>query len=116
MTSPRTQEARSCTAAISSPAVSPSDAPCLSERPHLLLYPGIAVESGEVFRPGDSLLLKRPDGSMVNARIGGFLEVSYNRTCQGVTHWVTYDSCIAMPDLDRDEVPPGTEVWSVDPP
>ncbi len=64
----------------------------------------------------DSLFLKRPDGSKVNARIGGFLKVGYNRTFQSVTHWVTYDSCIAVPDLGRDEVPPGTEVWSVDPP
>ena len=88
----------------------------LGERPHLLLKPGISVEPGEVFRPGDSLALKRPDGSMVIAPIGGFLEVGYNRTCQSVTRWVTYDSCIAIPDFDRDEVPPGTEVWSVDPP
>lgn len=88
----------------------------LGERRHLLLKPGIALEPGEIFRPGDSLVLKRPDGSMVSARIGGFLEVGYNKSCQGVTRWVTYDSCIAIPDLHGDEIPPGTEVWSVDPP
>jgi hypothetical protein len=86
----------------------------LDERPHLLLKPGIALEPGEIFRPGDSLVLNRPDGSTLIARIGGSLEVGYNRSRHG--GWVTYDSCIAVPDLAPDDVPPGTEVWSVDPP
>jgi hypothetical protein len=34
----------------------------LGDRPHLLLVPGIDVEPGERFRPGDRLRLKRPDG------------------------------------------------------
>ena|SRR5271165_2949356 len=84
----------------------------LGEHPHLLLTPGIALEPGERFRLGDSLVLKRPDGSALIARIGDFLERSYDRSHLG--GWVTNDSCIAVPDLASDDLPPGTEVWSVD--
>jgi hypothetical protein len=84
----------------------------LKDRPHLLLAPGIVVEPGEWFRPGDRLLLKRPDGSILDGRIGGFAEIGYNRTRHG--DWVQYDSALAVVDLGPDDVPMGTEIWSVD--
>jgi hypothetical protein len=86
----------------------------LEDRPHLLLGPGIDVEPGEWFRPGHGLLLKRPDGSTIDGRIGGFVRFGYNRTRHGP--WVQYDSALAVPDLGPEDVPVGTEVWSVDRP
>src|SRR4051794_14154014 len=86
----------------------------LGDRPHLLLAPGIVVEPGERFRPGDRLRLKRPDGSTLGGRVGGFVGWGYTRTRHG--DWVEYDSAIAVVNLVPDEVPVGTEVWSVDRP
>ncbi len=86
----------------------------LGDRPHLLLKPGMTPEPGEVFRPGDGLVLKRPDGSILITQIAGCLEVGYNRTRHG--GWVWDENCIAVPELNRNDVPPGTEVWSVDSP
>ena len=68
--------------------------------------PGIAVEPGVVFQPGDRLVLKRPDGSIIISPIGGFLEVGYNTTREGVTRWVAYDSSIAIPTLTVTRFPP----------
>lgn len=84
----------------------------LGDCPHLLLVPGIVVKPGERFRPSDRLRLKRPDGSNLDGRIGGFLGWGYNRTRHG--DWAQYDSAIAVVDLVPDDVPVGTEVWSVD--
>lgn len=86
----------------------------LGDGPHLLLAPGIVVRPDERFRPGDRLRLRRPDGSTLSARIGGFVEWSYNRTRRG--DWVEFDSTIAVVNLVPDDVPIGTEVWSVDRP
>ena len=77
----------------------------LPGRPHLCLAPGVVVGPSECFRPGDQLLLKRPDGSAVEARIGGFV-------CQ--CYPIRDDNLIAVPDLLPGDVPVGTEVWSVD--
>jgi hypothetical protein len=80
--------------------------------PHLLLTPGISVEPGERFRPGYRLLLKRPDGSSFEGRIGRFSRFGYNRH----EDWLWYESCIVLSDARPDDVPPGTEVWSIDHP
>jgi hypothetical protein len=48
------------------------------------------------------------------ARLLIVIEAAYNSARHG--RWVSYDSCIVVPDLGSDDVPPGTEVWSVDPP
>ncbi len=77
----------------------------LPGRPHLCLAPGVVVRPSERFRPGDRLLLKRPDGSSVEARIGGFV-------CQ--RYPIRDDNLIAVPNLLPGDVPVGTEVWSVD--
>jgi hypothetical protein len=87
----------------------------LGERCQLLLTPEIVVQPGERFRPGDALILKRPFESTIVARIGGFRAMGgYGFGPPGV--WVNYQSCLTVPGLDPEDVPPGTEVWSVDRP
>jgi hypothetical protein len=89
--------------------------PRLRNRPRLVLTPEIIVRPGERFRPGDSLVLKRPFESAIVARIGGFQRIGSNEYGPpGV--WVNYDNCLIIPDLVPEDVPPGTEVWSVDRP
>ena len=87
----------------------------LGERPQLLLTPEIVVLPGERFRPGDALILKRPFESTIAAEIGGFQAIGgYGFGPPGV--WVNYKNCLIIPDFAPEDVPPGTEVWSVDRP
>jgi hypothetical protein len=68
-------------------------------------FPGIVPVEGEHFRRGDSLLLKRPDGSEIRTRIGGFEMPNPN---PGPVVLVN------LLELNADDVPIGTQVWSVD--
>jgi len=61
---------------------------------------------GERFRVGDPLLLKRPDGSELRTTIGGLEILSPNPTNQRV---------VLLKALTKEDVPIGTEFWSVDP-
>ena len=72
----------------------------------LTLVPGIIPEGNEVFRPGDPIMLRKPDGSFFATRIGG-LEMVYPNPRRDVV--------IMLKDLTKADVPIGTEVWSVDP-
>jgi hypothetical protein len=67
--------------------------------------PGITPVEGERFRCGDSLLLKRPDGSEIRTRIGG-IEMP-NPTPGPVV-------VVNLLELKKDDLPIGTQVWSVD--
>jgi hypothetical protein len=73
----------------------------------LLPVPGIAPQGEERFRIGDPILLKRPDGSSLSCQIGG-LEL----ICGGLPR---EDVVILLKGLDKEDVPVGTEIWSVDP-
>jgi hypothetical protein len=71
----------------------------------LVPVPGIVPIDGERFRVGDPLLLKRPDGSELRTTIGGLEILSPNPTNQVV---------VVLKGLTKEDVPVGTEFWSVD--
>jgi hypothetical protein len=74
----------------------------------LVPVPGIVPQGDERFRVGDSILLKRPDGSSLPWQIGG-LEL----ICGGPPR---DDVVVLLKGLGKEDVPVGTEVWSVDAP
>ncbi|HLL88459.1 MAG TPA: hypothetical protein VK324_04085 [Tepidisphaeraceae bacterium] len=71
----------------------------------VVLVPGIVPIGDERFRIGDGLRLKRPDGTEVTTTIGG-LDMF---TCS-----TKRDMPVLLKDLGKEDVPVGTEVWSVD--
>jgi hypothetical protein len=72
----------------------------------LVVVPGIIPRADEAVRIGDPLLLKRPDGTSVTTAIGG-MDIFTTPTPR-------LNIPILLEDLDKDDVPVGTEVWSVD--
>ena len=72
----------------------------------LVPVPGIVPQGDEQFRIGDFIRLKRPDGSEIDWRIGG-LEMLYPLPS-------SKDVCILLGGLGKQDVPIGTEVWSMD--
>src|SRR5262245_11277386 len=77
------------------------------ERRGIALVPGILVEGEERFRAGDPIVLRKPDGSSTIMKIGA-LELM----CPNPRGEVT----IMLAHLGREDVPVGTEVWSIDVP
>jgi hypothetical protein len=72
----------------------------------LVPIPGIVPQGDEMFRAGDPLMLKLPDGSAINWQIGS-LEL--------ISTWSANDVVfVLLKGLDTADVPIGTEVWSVD--
>ena len=55
-----------------------------SHRPRITLFPKLEPIGKEVFRMGDPLLLKRPDGTEVSNRIGGieFAKLASPQPCE----------------------------------
>jgi hypothetical protein len=74
----------------------------------LVPFPGIVPQGKEVFRVGDPILLKRPNGSTLEWQIDG---IEFMHT--PVPH---DDFSILLKDLGKEELPIGTEVWSVERP
>jgi hypothetical protein len=72
----------------------------------IALYPGIVPEEEERWQVGNTVLLKRPDGSSFLWQIAG-LEMCYPPP---PNHAVT----VLLKGLGKEDVPIGTEVWSVD--
>jgi hypothetical protein len=72
----------------------------------LVPVPGIIPRRGERFRVDDPILLKRPDGSTLEWQIGG-LELIHTAVPRE-------DVVVLLKGLGKEEVPIGTEVWSVD--
>jgi hypothetical protein len=70
----------------------------------LVPVPGLPI-SEERFRAGDPLLLKRPDGTELRTTIGSLEILDPNPTNQVV---------VLLKELVKEDVPIGTEVWSVD--
>jgi hypothetical protein len=68
--------------------------------------PGIIPQGEERFRVGDPILLRRPDGSTLKWQIGG-LELA-------LTAVPREDVAILLKGMRKEDVPIGTEVWSVD--
>ena len=70
----------------------------------LVPVPGIVPIGEERFRVGDPLLLRRPDGSEVRTTIGALELLDPNPN---------HDVVVLLKELTKDDVPIGTEVWSV---
>lgn len=71
----------------------------------LVLVPGIIPQGEERFRVGDPITLLRPDGSSIEAKIGGLELLDPNPR---------RDVIIMLKGMAKSEVPVGTEVWSTD--
>jgi hypothetical protein len=71
----------------------------------LALMPGIVFQPDEEFCAGDPVVLLRPDGSAVIWRIGSL-------TVRTPSPWHN-DVCIVLKHMTKEDVPVGTEVWSV---
>ena len=71
----------------------------------VILFPGLQLENDQVIRVGDPVILRKPDGCKTTEKIGGFEFPSPNPH-----KWVL----LFFEGLDKDDVPVGTEVWSVD--
>jgi hypothetical protein len=68
--------------------------------------PGIIPQGDEKFQRGDRLQLRRPDGSTLMTTIAGW--DMFNRGPNGEVFILLEKS------ITKDQVPIGTEVWSVD--
>ena len=71
----------------------------------LILAAGISPEGEERFRVGDLIRLQRPDGSAAVVRIDGLEILSPN---------LRNIFPILLTSVSKNDVPIGTEVWSVD--
>lgn len=71
----------------------------------LVLVPGLVIERDERFRVGDRIVLRRPDGPSLDARIGGLELPSPNPR---------HEVMVLLRSLTKGDVPVGTEVWSTD--
>lgn len=74
----------------------------------LVPAPGLVPEGDERFRVGDPILRKRPDGSRLEWTIGGIEMICCSPPRP------THDVFILLKGLSKEDVPIGSEVWSVD--
>jgi hypothetical protein len=75
----------------------------------LVPVPRLVPHAEERFRVGDHIVLKRPDGSRLEWTIGGIEIISASPPRPRT------DLVILLKDLNKEDVPIGSEVWSVDP-
>jgi len=74
----------------------------------IVLFPKLEPIGQEAFRTGDPLLLKRPDGMEISTKIGSVgLAKPLSGPCEPL---------VLISELKKEDVPVGTEVWSVDRP
>jgi translation elongation factor EF-Tu-like GTPase len=73
----------------------------------LVFVPGIVPQGDERFKVGDPIVLRLPGGKSTLSNIGAieFLTGAKSRT----------DVVLLFKELRKEDVPIGTEVWSVDP-
>jgi translation elongation factor EF-Tu-like GTPase len=71
----------------------------------IVLVPGIIPQGEERFHSGDPVTLKRPDGSELEWCIGGLEMLCPSPRPDEVV--------IMLKGLSMDDVPKGTEVWSM---
>jgi hypothetical protein len=76
----------------------------------LVTVPGVLCQGEERLRVGDPLVLIRPDGSRLEWIIGGIELISCSPPRP------KHEVVILLQGLSKDDVPIGTEVWSVDSP
>ena len=72
----------------------------------LLLEPGIILSEAMRVHAGDSILLRRPDRTEINWQIAG-CDLMMDSLRENA--WFVW-----LVGLTKDDVPTGTEVWSVD--
>lgn len=72
----------------------------------VVILPGLALEGSDVFRVGDPLELCRPDGSLVRTHIAGLPMFSRPPS-------LTHVPVLLSGELKQEDVPVGTDVWSV---
>ena len=72
----------------------------------LVPVPGIVPQDDERFRIGDPILIKRADGSQLEWTIGG-LERFLGTTPKN-------DVVILLNNLTKEDIPIGSEIWSLD--
>jgi hypothetical protein len=70
----------------------------------LTLIPGLVPVRDEDFSIGDSILLRRPDGSEIKARIDG-LELPHPNP--------NFEVLVMLEGFSKEDIPVGTEVWSI---
>src|SRR5947209_336322 len=70
--------------------------------------PALVPIGDELFRVGDPVLLKRPDGTTLLSRIGALMIFT-------IPPRIGDEAPILLPDLRKEDVTVGTEIWSVDP-
>jgi hypothetical protein len=73
----------------------------------IVLLPGLNFVGDERFRVGEPLLLKRPDGTVIDATIGAIQLLKRLEP-------LPCEPAIMLTTLCKEDVPIGTEVWSVD--
>jgi hypothetical protein len=78
----------------------------LEGRNQLVLLPGIVPQGDEEFGAGDVILLRRPDGVIIEKPIAS-LELMYPLPSSGAV-------AVLVEGLRQQDVPVGTQVWSID--
>jgi hypothetical protein len=71
----------------------------------VVLLPGLKPIDEKRFQVGDAIRLKRPDGVELTVPIAG-LELPHPNP--------KYECLVLLHELDQEDVPIGTEVWSVE--
>jgi hypothetical protein len=72
----------------------------------LLLTPGIIPGGKVILRAGDRIRMRRPDGKTTDSTI------SSNECLMSAPH--NNASYLVFNELTKDDVPIGTEIWSID--
>lgn len=72
----------------------------------LMLVPGIVTQGEERFRVGDPIQIRRPDGSVLEWKIGALPMVHVQKPLDTVV--------VLMDGLNENDVPVGAQIWSVD--
>ncbi len=73
----------------------------------LIPVPGIVPQGDERFRVGDPIVIERPDGSRIESNISGIERIL------GSPPKPRSNLCIILNGLGKEDVPIGSEVWSV---
>lgn len=71
----------------------------------MIITPGVVPQAEELFRVGDPLELRRPDGTSLRVTLAGF-----TFAIPGPKNEVYF---ILPAEVTKSEVPVGSEVWSV---
>jgi hypothetical protein len=74
----------------------------------LVLVPKIVPQEEKRLRVGDRVEIRRPDGSRLESCIGG-IEIAHSSPPRP-----TCEAWILLRELTKEDVPIGSEIWSID--